>query len=61
MAQDPREAFARYQRQLQQRFKPLRGGGFPGGPGPAGIAGGAAGLLAIAGGFLIYNSLYNGQ
>ena len=56
MSQDPREAFNRVQRQLQQRF---RGGG-GGMPGPASI-GGAVGIAALVfGGVALSQSLFNG-
>lgn len=57
MAQDPRETFAKYQRQLQAR---LRSGGNGGLPGAGAAAGGLAGFGVLVGLGLLYSSLYNG-
>ena len=58
MAQDPREAWQRLQRTLQQRGRAGFSGGFPGGN--AGRAFGPLAIVLVIGGFVVSNSLFNG-
>lgn len=59
MSQDPREAWQRLQRSIQQRGRAGFGGGFPGGN--AGKALGPGVILLVIGGFIVSNSLFNGM
>jgi len=57
MAQDPREAWQRLQRTLQQRGRAGFSGGFPGGN--AGKIFGPGIIAVVIGGFILSNSLFN--
>jgi hypothetical protein len=58
MAQDPREAWQRLQRTIQQRGRAGFSGGFPGGN--AGKVFGPGIIAVVIGGFILSNSLFNG-
>lgn len=58
MAQDPREAWQRLQRSIQQRGRAGFSGGFPGGN--AGKIFGPGIIAVVIGGFILSNSLFNG-
>jgi len=59
MAQDPREAWQRLQRSIQQRGRAGFSGGFPGGN--AGRIFGPGIIAVVIGGFILSNSLFNGM
>src|SRR5437868_12921131 len=58
MTQDPREAWQRLQRSIQQRGRAGFGGGFP--AGNAGKIFGPGIIAVVIGGFILSNSLFNG-